>query len=1092
MTAIQKNRKKYNEENAGFNDETLKQSGNEIEIVQKVEILMGGTPDPTGTGAYKSTAVSYNKTTYVLTLSSSAEASKFKVGDEVVLYSSNDNKVSKVKNCVKAVSGATVTLYIATPDFSGDIIIEKNLIFRVSNKNCYRIDAYGIKRFYSATAGVAEVETSMGEMFEYKWNRSDYSFTVDNYDGRFNPYMPGGENYTTFALREVYVYFGFGIEKDKNKLAFAGWTNLNNGISEEDEKLSITAYDTSYYYNIPVSTNKFSNTILNEDMRGKPIPVLFGDYTSYGRFIGSSTKPIVPATLYQMITTTFKSKLVIPKASLGVSKSLVIEALNTGETYDGYQIEVLYSTEAQDPSFAPSCVQTALGGGKYKYTVTLYYGKRSNGTLFSSTLWIANCLMSNSDFLSKFRIFDATYDQILEYKNSIQLVNSETGYMTTRFLSPTMGGASVYKAYYKICSNGIGTTTTNYKVWFNSGSYDDQAKWETTWNMIAGVASPSVTWDTANGQVIVQLPSGFDTTTINNYKAYVFVKGQDINSVINTDSNLLLNIGNNDFDAYTQQNINFPDKDKSGNGAVGKWVGANRRSEDSGFPLGGAMTVVPFIEKYVPAVPKICDTQWLITRCHGGAAAYYKEDYTALLYSIKKTNVGSNNFIWEQEFRRKDTTLTNDFGSIRHLNYSDPVLASFGFFNGSTYTPSIKISLDFYANQFIVSYNGNVTRTSTQISFEKVYGVKVVKSGSLIRIYLKNITDGVAYTECAYSIQENITGIGDINYILLGNSSTKPSYTSGGFYGQIGMCRFRMNNTSFVYNNFTVYGVAQDSTDVVAMARSLLRMGGATDDLFDTSWDNYYKSKVTQQYNARVYIADTDAKTVDYAVEMLGEVGLVLTMREDNGKMKFSLIWDNLDYYKLSDKRITSYDIEFGSVSIDRELNQYFNTANAKFNYSPAEDTLIAQTNDYIEPAAVERDADLNIWFNRDDKGQGSFEYNCLYVPDDVYQALQYKIANSTPNSEMITLKLSWRFLDIKIGDFVKLNYKRYVDVPCQVRSVKIDANGSSVEVKLRSLESVNFIDSTKGITYTPVNFDGIGGIQAIAHLIVRTDGGDV
>ena len=92
----------------------------------------------------------------------------------------------------------------------------------------------------------------------------------------------------------------------------------------------------------------------------------------------------------------------------------------------------------------------------------------------------------------------------------------------------------------------------------------------------------------------------------------------------------------------------------------------------------------------------------------------------------------------------------------------------------------------------------------------------------------------------------------------------------------------------------------------------------------------------------------------------------------------------------------------------------------------------------------------------------------------------------------MITLKLSWRHLGLQIGDFVSLNSGRYVNVPCQVRSLKIDSNGSFLEVKLRSLENINFIDRESNEEYYPANFDGIGGNQALANITNRSDDGDV
>lgn len=79
----------------------------------------------------------------------------------------------------------------------------------------------------------------------------------------------------------------------------------------------------------------------------------------------------------------------------------------------------------------------------------------------------------------------------------------------------------------------------------------------------------------------------------------------------------------------------------------------------------------------------------------------------------------------------------------------------------------------------------------------------------------------------------------------------------------------------------------------------------------------------------------------------------------------------------------------------------------------------------------------------------------------------------------------------LQVGEFCVLNYGRYKNVPVQVRSVKLDANGSSIEVKFRSLENVNFLDRKTNIEFIPQNYDNIGGKYALATIINRTDVGD-
>ena len=1086
MSAIQKTRKIFEESNVGFNSQTLVESSNENKICQKVEILMGGTPDPQNTGAYKSTVVSFNKTFKTVTLSSTTEAAKFVAGDNVVLYSSTqNNKISKIKNCVKSVFGDTLLLYSPLTDIPGNIIIEKNLIFRVSNVSTYRVDEYGIGRAYDAIAGLSEVEASMGEMLEGKWNRSDYSFTIDNYDKKFNAYMPGGELYSTFALREVNVFVGFGEEFEKNKLIFTGYTNLNNGVSEDNEKLKFTAYDVSYIYNIPVQLNKFSNSIVDPEYRGKPIPVLFGDYTSYGQYVGGIQRPIIPTVLIGFSNSSTTAKLILNASPLGIYKSFQLIANTTGTTYNSWQIELKYSNEEKASSFTPTGVETSLGGGKYKAEITLYRGKRTDGTLFSSTKWIKQCLQTLSNFNTNFTFLYDSNEALLYYKNLV-LPNREDNYVgdiAKTELFYTNGGSTSVTAIYKICSNGIDPdNVANYKVWYNYGNYDTVADWEPNANYHGGGGPVPLQWDFINGEVAVTLTGSHTLDIMLKAKMYVFVSGQKLGTNLKTDSDLALNFSNFIHSTISINELNFSNEDYSGNGADLQFLGLPQAKEGENFPLGGCIQVSPFMERKAKKVVNGVETNVDIL----------VNEFSTLKYNFRRqTAIESKNFIFEMQFNDETGSLFMIDYLFRQRNTSTKYLAVLG----ENETNKIYVYMD--SNRYInVLYNGQLTTCSTtQIptTGTKIYGLKVVKDTNKIRVYLKNITDGGTYAEESYTVQPTLTGtLGALNYCLVGNSSTTPSYSTGGFYGKIGMIRFRTNQTTFQHESFTKYNVVENNDDIVSIAKKLLQFGGVTSDLFDSTWDNFYNSKINQDHNVRCYINDVDIKTIDYVVELLVQIGIILTMKESKGKMKFSLIWDNLEFYKLSTYRITSYDIELDSVSIDRELNQYFNTANAKFNYNPATDDLAYATVDLYEPNAIIRDANLNVWFKREDKGEGNFEFPNLYIESEVQQVLKYRIANATPNSEMITMKLSWRHLGLQIGDFVILNHNRYVNVPCQVRSIKLDANGSSIEVKLRSLENINFLDKNRNETYTPLNFDNIGGIQAITNILTQSDGGDV
>src|SRR5690606_33107158 len=144
------------------------------------------------------------------------------------------------------------------------------------------------------------------------------------------------------------------------------------------------------------------------------------------------------------------------------------------------------------------------------------------------------------------------------------------------------------------------------------------------------------------------------------------------------------------------------------------------------------------------------------------------------------------------------------------------------------------------------------------------------------------------------------------------------------------------------------------------IAKRLLEIGGASPELFEETWEQFSADQVISSFDARYYAGKENLKAVEEAVKLLAQMGIVLTMKPRNGRLKFSLIWDSIHHYQANDemKIISDYDIEIDSVSVDREINQYFNSIYSEYNQIPGGNDDPARTSlPFYEPNALKRDS---------------------------------------------------------------------------------------------------------------------------------------
>lgn len=1081
--ATQKSRTPWADAGRPLDMDSLLECGSEISVNPRIDIFMGEMPDPENTGAFKSAGLRLARDGWSATATSSDEAAKFEAGDCVIIYDANlpQNPAFTTRTAVATVSGTTINFAWPVKLVTGNITIAKELIFRVSNRNCYKYDRFGFGRYYSSGATASEVETSMGELFEYEYNTSDYQFQIQNYQGQYNDYLPGGAKQVSFGGRYVQVWLGSGEEYIKNKLIFEGITHFNAGVSEENEVLTITAYHISFIYNEEISKNRYKN-VLDKDFENKVIPILYGDWTSNLMYVGSKdgsgSYPGIPTCLVATSNTYRTAQLQIPYVDAGLEQTFTVKSKHIdGDSLlgNGYQLKLEFYDYVQPDDWSKSGAFSVDGTLKI-FTIKLFQGVDTSGVSYNSTAFIKAQIEANGTATAALECFNPSNTALRSYRSR---ENNNTSYSNYNYFSAspvetyvytTSGGQVYLHAEYKICQNNLDSDTTGYAAWYAKGGAEDPNNWQVAPGKIGGL-DVTVEWDTENGRVFIRdIPtddSAGDPIEILDWKLFVAVRGLVPQPTLRkTDSKVVLNVAHNE--SYMFQN-------KSRNAIVPDYL--NRITTPAfasvpafifgrGVDATAQLQVVPYTNFDV---------------------VYFKYFYSSHVFQ-KQALTDLKDFVFEMEVKLKDGANTLK-RSLLALSFPD--------------TKQYGLEIGLNEGYVCVNWNNrakNVQTDSQPLVPGTAYRVRVQKDANAIKVFIKNLDTDSSYTECTYAFAQTWSSLdncevyfAEVGYTTKHNPNTPLSAEVLDAY--VGVVRFANDEKTFTHEEFVDYSAyIVNITDATFLARRILQHGGVPAELLDETWQQFAADKLTLSYDMRCYINEENTKAVEYATQLLGQIGIVLTMKPRDNQLKFSLVWDSVDHYRNSESliKISDYDIEIDSVSVDREINQYFNSAYAEYNYMPGKDENDRKSLPYYEPAALDRDAGVQHWYRVEEKDRLSLELPNIYQSEDAGKRIKDALAISTPNTEQISMTLSWRYLFLELGQFVKLTWGRYQNVPCQVRSLAIDANGSKVKVKLMSLENIKFLDAISKVEYEPAYFDGIGGYAARASMITYEDGGDI
>lgn len=158
-----------------------------------------------------------------------------------------------------------------------DIEAPDGSTIRVSDRN-----KYVGSHFYEARVQFPTIKRTLGEWLDSKLEFSTLNIEVSNVDGKFNQYLPGGDNYGGFINRAITVKIGLAEQESTYTSIFSGKITDIGGMKRSTKSITFLARDNFYVLDSKFPSAAFTRTAypdLEDRQVGKMIPVIYGDYT---------------------------------------------------------------------------------------------------------------------------------------------------------------------------------------------------------------------------------------------------------------------------------------------------------------------------------------------------------------------------------------------------------------------------------------------------------------------------------------------------------------------------------------------------------------------------------------------------------------------------------------------------------------------------------------------------------------------------------------------------------------------------------------------------------------------------------------------
>lgn len=159
---------------------------------------------------------------------------------------------------------------------------------RASNRNKY-VDSI----FYEALLNVPQTTRTIGDWLESSLQFSDLELEISNVDGRFNEFLPAGDNYADWIHKTVVLKVGLRDVGSTYQTLFSGYVSDVQGFGRTVKSIKLIARDRFQDLNTMFPKEVFHDTIwpdIEPDKIGLIVPVIYGDWTTNVTLNGASVR----------------------------------------------------------------------------------------------------------------------------------------------------------------------------------------------------------------------------------------------------------------------------------------------------------------------------------------------------------------------------------------------------------------------------------------------------------------------------------------------------------------------------------------------------------------------------------------------------------------------------------------------------------------------------------------------------------------------------------------------------------------------------------------------------------------------------------
>lgn len=958
-----------------------------------------------------------------------------------------------------------------------EIQLDPNTIFRVSNRAFYVNDSSGANRFYDARAEKPPVITvDTGEWLSPSYKVSDLQLTLNNRDGYYNDYLPYGSKFVNWSGAKVTVKIGFSEKYDNYYTLFEGQVSVKQGLSTTRDSIEIRAYDKFDIDEVPIPTRVFSSDVyplISSDQAGKPVPLIYGDWTTSIPFYGSvkgictNALEVTPASYNFKISDQALASIdsvwlhrgdrtaTSALGPLHITDSAISKNLAAGE------FDLLSNVPVLDEPHVILNNQKAASGtgsGLIASDGTIDFvalGIKPGDIVTNKTDKAATLSKGNLEFIALVGGAAGNAITVAAVLNPVDdTVDRNTPTVSVSGTNIVIG----FPQYHN--SSGVvvvgGNKASQIKAAIASNSAANHLVRVKYVNAVPN--NPALYGPHTRPSGVYQDPFPASALTINQAAelAAVISSVSSYQLLINTNLNFAAN------DEYTVQTFQYTytKGDKISVVCQGKplnLLSVNRLADLS-----------PLIRKPQSISVAFDDTYWFsddatqaIYNASFKGKIIQKIPYSALdpsVTHISGVSISNDNQLWAVDPDHSHIYRYDHAANAVGVQFTTAQVtglgSSLGNISGIAVQPDNRIWIvdqstgTFYLIDAFQAVLPALIRSFNYTAFDS-------SATALLDVAYDSVNREVLTvdrtTNSYYRLNET-TGA-----LILKTSLTKVdstvSFVSGLSVAQDGTLFLMEANLLSIYN---YNDAATASTNPAFIARDLLQhYGGHTYDDFDLSWNQ--TAAQLANFQCRVSV-DKGVNMITYINSVLRQFNTVFSLKFQ----KFSLFFINFANFRTNGRLITEKDIKAGSFKPEKEINQYFNAATANYSTSPFDGTAVSSDN-YVSTSGIS--------FAGGKEVQRTFDMPSLYRRQDIDYLMPLFVRLSVPEPEFVTATFGFRLIRSQIQDFVSLLFdgntnpvsgkkesgRRFNNVPCMIRKMTYDLGPMTVQMKLWSLGTTPF-----------------------------------